>query len=258
MSPKEKTPVHTIDTVSSKEKVKPEKMINLPAEVALKYAITTAHYIHAGDTKLVLESARHHGVSISDKGALEPIEEHSYNFRVPHGDRQNKAMKAVREQEFKAIMEAKHLVVGCMDYRQSHLIASRHPEEEKPFFFFTAGGCVQPTDDRFSADVRFVAIAARASGADVDLYYHTGVCGGANYFTQGEMKQVHEHEGLEGEIAHMDPYAMGFAQELVEFGVNQDRIHIHRVDINDQNEVMGIIDIPYAPRQPMQSGGILE
>lgn len=247
LAAKETTPVRP----PVKEIVKPKLTIELPADVALKYAITTAHYIHAKDPDLVREGAKHHGVPVSEKTLLEAIEKRAYNFRVPHGDRQNKEMKAVREAEFQAIMEAKHIIVGCMDYRQSDAIAAQH-REKNTFFFFTAGGAVQPTDDRFSADVRFVAIAAQASGADVDLYYHTGVCGGANHFTDGKMKHVHEHEGLKGEIAQMDPYAMGYAQELVEFGIGQNRIKIHRVDINDQNEVMSIVDIPFIPRQPVQ------
>lgn len=237
------------DALGKKEIVEPLKMTEFPIKTLLKHAITTVHHTHEKDPDLVREGAKHHGVKVSEKTLLEAIEERAYNFRVPHGDRRNKLMKETRQEELEAIMNAKHIIVGCMDYRQSAQISKLH-QEEKTIFFFTAGGAVQPTDDRFSEDVQFVAIAAQASGADVDLYYHTGVCGGANHFTDGEMRKIHDRDGLAGEINAMDPYAMGFAQELVEFGINQSRIKIHRVDINDQNEVMGIVDIPFVPRQP--------
>lgn len=203
----------------------------------LEVAIDMVKKLHAGDPNLVREGAKHHGVQVTEGNLLTPIEHHAYNFRSPQGTKE----------EIQAIQEATTIVAGCMDYRQSDAIAEQYTDEPTALFFFTAGGAAQPDEARFQADVEFLIQASNVSGADLDLYFHTGVCGGANYYTHGEMKTIHDGEnGIAAEQEHMDQYGIQFAHALVERGIDADKIHLHRVAINEQNAVAEIEDVSFA------------
>ncbi len=208
----------------------------LTKQSPLEVAIAMVKNLHAGDPDLVREGAKHHGVQVTEGNLLTPIEHHAYNFRSPQGSKE----------EIEAITKSKKLVAGCMDYRQSDAIAKQYTDEPTALFFFTAGGAAQPDEKRLQADVQFLAEASRVSGADIDLFTHTGVCGGANHYTHGEMKSIHDGEnGIVAEENRMDQYGTQFAHALVEQGVAAGKIRLNRVAITETNEISVIEPVAF-------------
>jgi hypothetical protein len=195
-------------------------------------AIQTVKRLHAGDPDLVREGAKHHGVSVTTGSMIDAITPHAYNFRIPEGT----------TQEIQAIKEATTLVVGCMDYRQSDAIAKRHPDTP---LFFTAGGAAQPNIERLEADVIFVAESFKSNKNQpkIELYVHTGVCGGANHFTDGAIKKIHD-ENSNQESTAMEGFGIEFVRKLQMNGVPGDHIKLHAVDINNDNTIAAIRNVP--------------
>jgi len=205
-------------------------------QTPLTLAISAVKKLHAGDPDLVREGAKHHGVQVTEGGLLKPIEPHAYNFRSPEGT----------AQELDALAHAKKIVVGCMDYRQSDRIAKEHPEADT-ILFLNAGGVAQPNADRLQADTDFVAAAYKqGQEPDVHLYYHTGVCGGANHFTDGKMKQIHDDpsQGDMVEKTEMDVFGKQYTQALIDRGIPQEKLHLYRIDLDAKNAVVDIASIP--------------
>lgn len=204
-------------------------------QTPLTLAIAAVKKLHAGDPDLVREGAKHHGVTVTEGGLLTPVEPHAYNFRSPEGT----------AQEVAAITHAKTLVVGCMDYRQSDRIAKEHPGSDT-VLFLNAGGAAQPNHDRLQADTEFVAEAYKQGQTpDIYLYYHTGVCGGANYFTDGKMKHIHDDpsQGEAAEKSEMDSFGKQFLDALAGRGVPGDKLHLYRIDLDAKDAVAGITPV---------------
>lgn len=167
---------------------------------AMMAAASKVNELHNGDADLVRPGAKHHGVRVIEGDLFTPTDKGNYNPRIPNGSKE----------EAQRLAQVSTLLGVCEDYRQSDEVV--HSPEldldlQNTAIFSTAGGDAQPDQQRFEADVNFyVSFLDLKPDARVILVHHTNICGGANYYTSGEMKQIRETEGKDGEVKKMNEF----------------------------------------------------
>jgi len=188
------------------------------------------HTAFANDPNLVREGAKHHGVNVTEGTILDAPISHAYSARIPTGSKE----------ELEAIQKAPVIVLGCMDYRQVHELYEQYGSPA--VFIADAGGAAQPNEDRFNMTVELLtAIHAVNPEARLILTGHIEVCGGADHFTGGKMKEIRSGKnGKEEEIEVMSNYLQKTASALKKAGVSQDVMEINLALVDEKNTFRGI------------------
>lgn len=181
----------------------------------LSHALQQFHEAFQNDPDLVREGAKQHGVEVTEGTILEAPIKHAYSARIPTGSKE----------EIEAIEKTTKVVLACMDYRQVYEV---YEGFDKPAVFIAdAGGAAQPNEDRFHLTVELLsAIHAINPRATLLLTGHDEVCGGANFFTKGDMKRIRNEEGGEKEKEVMTGFLQKLATALIDKGVAKDKISL--------------------------------
>lgn len=144
-----------------------------------------------GDKNLVRESAKTHGVSISNGYFFNKVIPGAYNPRLPYAS----------DREAKEISRLSSIKRLCMDYRGSSSVGQI---DSGSVAWIDAGGALQPERNRFEIDMNmWDAIFALNPDIFVQLYYHIDICGGGNHFTGGEVKRQNELGGRDNEDSYV-------------------------------------------------------
>lgn len=191
------------------------------------------HIEEYNDADLVRSGAEQHGVNVVEGSIFSRMSAGNYNPRLPLGT----------ESEASQFRGAEKLLVVCEDYRQSEDVAS-DPKlgimQVVDAVFATAGADTQPDEDRFEADVAWIiAVIDLNPSIAVILTHHIGVCGGANYFTKGEMAKTRARS-VQEEIEAMNKYGRGMYERIV-----QDRpeanVSSYLVMVDEHDEYGGLV-----------------
>lgn len=193
----------------------------------LMSAASTVAQLHSGDADLVRPGAERHGVQVIEGDMFTEMSLGNYNPRLPNGS----------EGEASALVNIQRLLVVCEDYRQSGEVAREigitFPGDA---VFASAGGDVQPDQERFKADVDFILSLLNVNpDLKVILSHHIGVCGGADYYTEGHMAEVRKEGGEPAEEKAMNMLGQGMFDAIFtvkpEANIQQ---YLVRVDSNDK------------------------
>lgn len=181
----------------------------MPSEIDYRNVIDAASLVqatHAIDTSLVRAGAEQHGININDGVFFQSMEWGAYNKRVPDTE----------EYGVRRLSNVKGLVKFCMDYRQSSQVASII-EREGLVAWTDAGGPAQPERSIIDADMTFWdAVIGINPDLTATLLAHLEVCGGANHYSKGRVKQLRETNlvGVKLEKSAMHGYVKNYASEL--------------------------------------------
>lgn len=181
----------------------------MSSEIGFRNLIDAAALVqstHTIDTSLVREGAEKHGVNISDGVFFQGMEWGAYNKRMPDTD----------EYSVRRLSNVKGIAKFCMDYRQSAPVASL-VEREGLVAWTDAGGPAQPESRIIDVDMTFWdAVIGINPDLTATLLAHLEVCGGANHYSNGKIKQLRETamvgEQLEKSAIHS--YVKKYASEL--------------------------------------------
>lgn len=177
--------------------------------------------LYQGDGDLVRPGAEHHGVQVVEGDVFDPLSRGNYNFRIP---------RRVDGASARRLIGAKRTTWVCEDYRQSAEAAEAlglRPETGDDAVFGVAGGAAQPEQSRFDA---MVDLSASLYGANPEMeqvfVVHDEVCGGANYYTNGEMKEIREEQGVNAEQSRMIGFRTRLVDALIKRGVDPKKIKV--------------------------------
>lgn len=194
-------------------------------EQKLLDALTRMYELYKGDGELVRPGAEKHGVRVIKGSVFDKPVRGNYNFRL-----MEPTVESVR-----ALGQVRSIAVVCEDYRQfAEVVEGAHlnPGENEDAVFGVAGGSAQPNNER---RVALVDVVAMAMGLNPEMQLmaaiHTGVCGGAEHFTGGEMSKLNPAE----ESQKMVDFRSEFVNELVAKGVSQNRINVGTAIVEGHN-----------------------
>ncbi len=184
------------------------------ADTRLLTALEKVQAAFGKDADLVRAGAAEHGVEVIEKGLADALPTGHYNPRIPSG----------KLSEVALIKKAKSLNCICMDYRQSgEVIDQLHLTvgENQDLVFANAGGAAQPATDRRNLLVEFLLAALVVNPSmKLRLGVHNEICGGANHFTNGKIKQLrNQPEGAQAEREAMLVFLEETYQALLTGGV---------------------------------------
>lgn len=192
--------------------------------------------LHSMDADLVRSGAKAHGVSVVEGDLFKALVKHNYNPRLPAGT----------EREAEKLGQVSSLLVVCEDYRQSYEVANDHVlalSLDNTAVLATAGGAAQPDTERFTGDVSFLsAVLGLNPRAEVVLTHHIGVCGGANYYTNGHMKEVREKFGVGQEIEEMNNYGARM-YEAIKANCPESRLSLWLSRVSDSDQYEGLVKL---------------
>lgn len=184
------------------------------AEARLATALQEVQVWFGKDADLVRAGAAEHGVAVIEADLSTPLTMGAYNPRIPSGS----------SAEINLIKQAKSLNCICMDYRQSGEVSEQlhlSMADGRDLVFANAGGAAQPDAKRRELLVEFLLAALAVNPSmKLRLGVHNEICGGANYFTNGKMKQLRSlPDGAQTERAAMLALLDETYQALVKGGV---------------------------------------
>jgi len=194
-------------------------------EESLSKALDKFYETFQSDLDLVREGAKQHGVELTSGGMFDMPTKGAYSLRIP-GD------STKRQEEITRLKACNTLTFVCMDYRQTGQVTEEtHPDG----VIANAGGPVQPNQDRFNASIALVrAILGVNPDVTLNLVGHVGVCGGANHFTDGHMKKLHQQDinnpGNHEEWDAMKEMLLKFYTALQEAGVKKMKVGLAKID----------------------------
>lgn len=185
-----------------------------PTDARLLTALQNIQTSFGKDADLVRAGAAEHGVEVIEAGMADAPSLGNYNPRIPTGTPEEVAL----------IKHAKSLNCICMDYRQSGEVVEQlhlNVGAGQDLLFANAGGAAQPSTDRQALLVEFLLAAMAVNpGLKLRLGIHNEVCGGANYFSNGKMKQLrNQPEGQQAERAAMLEFLKATYEALLAGGV---------------------------------------
>lgn len=190
-------------------------------ETRVMEAMTAFVKLYNGDGDLVRPGAQRHGVQVVEGDIFDKPSKGNYNFRIP---------RHINSETARALIGAKRVAWVCEDYRQFGEVVEAlglSPETRSDAVFGIAGGAAQPEQNRSEAMVELIA-SLSAANPDMEhiLLVHDEVCGGANYYTGGKMKEIREGQGVAAEQTQMVDFRTRMVDALKQRGVNPKKIKV--------------------------------
>jgi len=190
-----------------------------PTERIMK-ALSAFYELYKGDGDLVRPGAQKHGVQVIEGSIFDAPSKGNYNFRIPRVDVETAT----------ALVNSKRLKIFCEDYRQFEeavTASESNVAEGEDGVIGVAGGAAQPEEKRLEAMAELIAASAEVNPEqNYVLGIHTGVCGGAEHFTGGEMSKILSQQGPDAEMENMVVFRTALVNKLTSLGVSPDRIAV--------------------------------
>jgi hypothetical protein len=178
--------------------------------ISLKKEIQKFNNVFSEDLELVRKTAEEHHIQLIKGSITDKAKNNAYNLLLPY------------DRDVESLKKAKTILVECMDRRQVKQVQ----QIERPNITIAmAGGPAQPDETRRNALIHFLSEIGQVNdNCTFILYAHDSICGGANYFTQGEA-QKQNARGQREEHIFMSNFTKQVVDGLETHGVQKNRIH---------------------------------
>ena len=190
------------------------------------------HFDANADLGLIMEAAESHGIGWSQGGVFKQPVENQYSYRGP----------IETDQLLSKIQSLKSITVACMDRRQVKKVADKLSPNQgqlQDALLASAGGAVQFNEQRLNALAQLLAACVKVNPSlRLNLAYHTGVCGGANYFhaNRGHFARMYDKKDGSApaqEAQEMLAQALMLKKKLIKLGVPASNIELYQANIED-------------------------
>ena len=184
------------------------------------------------DLGLIMDAAETHRIGWNQGGVFDRPVENQYSYRGPIS----------KDNFLSVILSLKSITVACMDRRQVKKVAdelSPNQRQNEDALLASAGGAVQFNEPRLNALAQLLAACVKVNPSlRLNLAYHTGVCGGANYFhaKRGHFARMYDKKDGSApaqEAQEMLAQALVLKKKLMELGVPASNIELYQANIED-------------------------